>query len=212
MKRLLIVDDHVILRQGVIKILHEILDTPLVFDEASDGQQAVSMANACEYDLVLLDISLPDQSGLIVLNQLHQQNPKLPVIMLTTHPEEHYAVRAFRAGAAGYVNKVSSSFVLKEAIEKVLTGKTYVSQSQAELLADAVSDYSQNRPLHETLSDREHQVACMMAAGKTLTEIAREIAIGVPTASSYRSRILVKLNLRTTADIISYCITHKLSL
>ena len=211
MKRILIVDDHTIVREGVIRVLQDKLEPQVVFDEASDGQQAIIMANSTEYDLVLLDISLPDQSGLSVLKQLRQQKPKLPVIILSTHPEDHYAVRTLRAGAAGYVNKGSAAAILKDAIEKVLAGRKYVSQTQAELLAEAINDHSENTPLHETLSDRELQVACLMTSGKTLTEISRELSLSVKTASTYRVRVLEKLHLRTTADIINYCIHHKLS-
>ena len=209
MKKILFVDDHAIVRQGVIKILQELMGIPVRFDEASDGFQALKMADSGDYDLILLDISLPDQNGLIVLKQLLQLYPKLPVIMLSSHPEEHYAVRTLRAGAAGYVNKGCDSVVLKEAVEKVLAGKKYVSPSQAELLAEAISDRRETTSRHETLSDRESQLACMMAAGKTLTEIARELSLSVKTVSTYRARVLEKLQLRTNADIINYCIQNK---
>ena len=210
MKRLLIVEDHAIVRQGVIRILQDVLDQPVEFHEASDGQQAVKMVNSSEYDLVLLDISLPDLNGLNVLKLLNQRDPKLPVIILSTHPEEQYAVRALRAGAAGYVNKGSEAAVLKEAIEKVLTGKRYVTSSQSELLVDAISDKRDSLPMPETLSDREYQMACMMTAGKTLTEIAGDLSLSVKTISTYRARILEKLHLKTTADIINYGIQHGL--
>ena len=200
MKRLLIVEDHAIVRQGVIRILQDVLEQPVEFDEASDGQQAIKMVNSHEYDLVLLDISLPDLNGLSVLKLLNQRAPKLPVIILSTHPEEQYAVRALRAGAAGYVNKGSEAAVLKEAIEKVMTGRRYVTSSQSDLLVDAISDKRDAMPMPETLSDREYQMACMMTAGKTLTEIAGDLSLSVKTISTYRSRILEKLHLRTTAE------------
>jgi len=211
-KRILIVDDHTIVRQGVIRILQDIMERPLEFDEASSGKQALDMTSAAAYDLVLLDISLPDLNGLNVLKLLHQNNALLPVIILSTHPEEHYAVRSLRAGAAGYVNKGDAATVLKEAIEKVLAGRRYVTPSQAELLADALSDKAGPTPLHHALSDREYQLACMMAAGKTLTEIARELSLSVKTVSTYRARVLEKLHLRSTADIINYCIKNGLSM
>ncbi|MBV5338237.1 MAG: response regulator transcription factor [Deltaproteobacteria bacterium] len=212
MKKILFVDDHAIVRQGVIKILQEIMAMPVLFDEASDSLQALKMADSGDYDLVLLDISLPDQNGLIVLKQIVQLHPKLPVIMLSSHPEDHYAVRTLRAGAAGYVNKGCDAVVLKEAVEKVLAGKKYVSPTQAELLVDAICDSREIASPHETLSDREYQLACMMTAGKTLTEIAGELSLSVKTVSTYRSRVLEKLQLRTTADIINYCIQNKFSL
>lgn len=212
MKRLLIVEDHAIVRQGVIRILQDVLDPSVEFHEASDGQQAVKMVNSGEYDLVLLDISLPDLNGLNVLKLLNQKAPKLPVIMLSTHPEEQYAVRALRAGAAGYVNKGSEAAILKEAIEKVLTGRRYVTSSQSDLLVDAISDKRDSMPMPETLSDREYQMACMITAGKALTEIAGDLSLSVKTIGTYRARILKKLHLKTTADIINYSIQHKLTL
>ena len=210
MKRLLIVEDHAIVRQGVIRILQDVLMEEVEFHEAADGQQAVKMVNSYEYDLVLLDISLPDLNGLCVLKLLNQRAPKLPVIILSTHPEEQYAVRSLRAGAAGYVNKGSEAKILKEAIEKVFTGKRYVTSSQSELLVDAISDKRDTMPMPETLSDREYQMACMMTAGKTLTEIAADLSLSVKTISTYRARILEKLHLRTTADIINYGVQHGL--
>ena len=212
MKKILLVDDHPILRQGIIKILQEIMEMPLLFEEASTGMQAIKMTETAEYDLVLLDISLPDQNGLIVLKQIQQRHPKLPVIILSSHSEEHYSVRTLRAGASGYVSKGCDAVVLKRAIEKVLSGKKYVSPAQADLLAEAICYNRDIVSPHETLSDREYQIACLMTAGNTLTEIARELSLSVKTVSTYRSRILEKLNLRTTADIISYCIQNDLSM
>jgi two-component system, NarL family, invasion response regulator UvrY len=211
MKRILIVDDHAIVRQGVHRILKEILEQPVEFAEASDGQQALAMVSASTFDLVLLDISLPDMNGLNVLKLLNQGSAKLPVIILSTHLEEQYAVRSLRAGAAGYVNKGSDAAVLKEAIEKALSGKKYITAAQSELLVDAISDKRENIPLHESLSDREYQLICMMTAGKTLTEIAGNLSLSVKTISTYRTRILEKLQLKTTADIISYGTHHKLT-
>ncbi len=211
-KRILIVDDHTIVRQGVIRVLQDILEQPVEFHEACTGRQTLDMACSCEYDLVLLDISLPDLNGLNVLKALQQKHPRLPVIMVSTHPEEHYAVRALRAGASGYVNKGDAAVVLKEAIDKVLAGRRYVTPSQAELLADALCDGPEPAVLHHALSDREYQLACMMAAGKTLTEIARELSLSVKTVSTYRTRVLEKLHLRSTADIINYCIQNGLTL
>jgi len=211
MKKILIVDDHAIVRQGLIRVLQDVLEQPSLFDEAAEAQQAIRMINAKEYDLVLLDISLPDQNGLALLKLLHQQNPKLPVIILSSHPEEQYFVRTLRAGASGYVNKGSGAALLKKVINKVLAGKKFVSQTQAELLTQAVCHNSEDMASHESLSDREVQLACMMTAGGGLSEIARKLNLSVKTVSTYRARILVKLNLRTTADIISYCIHNNLS-
>jgi DNA-binding NarL/FixJ family response regulator len=210
MKRILIVEDHTIVRQGIVRILRDELDFPVEFDEAPDGQTAIGMTDNRLYDLVLLDISLPGQNGLSILKQLRQRNPKLPVIILSTHPEEHYAIRTLRAGAMGYITKAAAAVELKTAIVKVLAGGKHLSPTQAELLADALFVKSDNSPLHTTLSDREFQLVCMITAGKTLTEIAGELALSVKTVSTYRTRVLEKLQLRTTADIINYCIQNKL--
>jgi DNA-binding NarL/FixJ family response regulator len=211
MKKILIVEDHTIVRQGMIRLLQDLLEEQFGFDEASDGHQAVKMSGSCRYDLILLDISLPDKNGLDVLKLILQHDPRVPVIIVSTHPEEHYAVRSLRSGAAGYVNKGSAPAVLKSAIEKVLSGRRYVSPSQAELLAEAICDTGENAVLHNTLSDREYQLACLMTVGKTLTEIARDLSLSVKTVSTYRARILEKLQLKTTADIINYCLRHGLT-
>ncbi len=212
MKRILVVDDHTIVRQGVIRLLRELLQTRLDFDEASTGQQALDKVSGGDYSLVLLDISLPGRSGLDVLRQMRQMKPELPVLVLSMYSDEQYAVRALRAGAAGYVTKGSASEALKGAVEKALRGEKYVTSLQGNLLADAISEECGEAMLHNLLSDREYQFACMLTAGKTMTEIARELSLSVKTVSVYRARVLEKLKLRTNAEIISYCLTHGLTL
>jgi DNA-binding NarL/FixJ family response regulator len=212
MKRILIVEDHTIVRQGIVRVLTDDQDLALGFDEAPDAHTALTLAANRTYDLVLLDISLPDQNGLTLLKQLRQQHPRLPIIILSTHPEEHYAIRTLRAGAMGYVNKGAAAAELKTAITKVLSGGKYLSPSQAELLAEAICQDSVDARPHTVLSDREFQLVCMMTAGKTLTEIAGELALSVKTISTYRARVLEKLQLRTTADIINYCLQNNLHL
>lgn len=207
----MIVDDHTIVRQGITRLLRELLEPPPDFDEASSGPQAIDMVSNHDYSLVLLDISLPGRDGLDVLRQLRQINPKIPVIILSMHPDEQYAVRAFQAGAAGYVTKGCASDELQGAIEKVLRGGRYVNAFQAELLAEAVGEEQENAPLHKLLSDREYQFVSMMVSGMTMTEIARELSLSTKTISTYRTRVLEKLHLRTNADIISYWITSNLS-
>ncbi len=211
MKKILIVDDHIIVRQGVIRILQELLVQAITFHEASSGQEALTMARSLRYDLIVLDLSLPDQNGLGILKELHTTQPQLPVIVLSTYPEENYAVRALRAGAFAYVNKGSASVVLQDAIESALTGRKFVTPQQADLLIEAISDSNSNQPLHTILSDREYEFVSMMSSGKTLTEIARELGISVKTVSTYRSRVLDKLHLKTNAELIQYCIQNKLS-
>jgi len=211
MKKILIVDDHTIVREGVMRLLQDLLEEPVQFDVAGEGGEALRMTGITRYDMVLIDISLPDQSGLELLKVMHQNDPQLPILVLSTYPEEHYAVRALRAGALGYLNKGCAAQVLKEAAEKVMNGRKYVTVSQAEMLVEAISERS-HLPVHEVLSDRELQLVKMVTAGKTLTEIARELCLSVKTISTYRARILDKLSLRTTADIISFGIQHGLTL
>ena len=210
MKRILIVEDHTIVRQGMIRLLGELLAQPLEFDEAADGQEAVTLAGVNEYDTVLLDISLPGRNGLDVLKQIRLLKPRLPVLVVSMHSEEQYAIRALRAGAAGYVTKSCAAEELKAAVEKVLQGGRYVNPSQAELLADAVREDHDDIALHKLLSDREYQLACLMTSGKTMTEIATELSLSIKTVSTYRTRVLEKLQLRTNGEIINYCLTHKL--
>ena len=208
MKRILVVDDHVVVRQGLIQLLSIMLEPAMAFEEASTGQEGIDKFNANEYCLVLLDITLPGRNGLDVLRQMRQLKPKIPVLVLSMHPDEQYAVRALRAGASGYLTKASASEELKGAIEKALRGKKYVTPLQATLLADAISEDHDVSGLHNLLSDREYQFACMMTSGKTMTQIAQELNLSVKTISSYRSRVLEKLHIKTNAEIINYCITH----
>lgn len=210
MKPILMVDDHIIVRQGLMRLLHELLEPKPTFDEASTGQQAIDKVIAGDYSLVLLDISLPGRDGLDVLKQLRQLKPKLPVLVLSMHPDEQYAVRALRAGASGYVTKGSAAEELKEAIDKVLRGEKYVNPLQATLLADAISEDHDHTNLYRSLSDREFQFACMLTSGMTITEIAQELSLSVKTISSLRTRVLAKLHLRTNAEIIKYFITENI--
>lgn len=210
MRRILIIDDHVVVRQGLIQLLAILLEPAVEFDEASTGQEGMDLINKWEYSLVLLDISLPGRNGLDVLGQIRQVKPKLPVLILSMYPDEQYAVRSLRAGASGYLNKASAAEELKGAIEKTLRGERYVTPLQATLLADAISENYEAAGLHNLLSDREYQFVCMLASGKTMTQIAQDLNLSIKTISSYRSRVLEKLRLKTNADLINYCITHGL--
>ena len=211
MKPILLVDDHTIVREGIIRLLRELLKPTPEFHEAADGQQALELLMAGDYALVLLDISLSGRDGMDVLRQIRQMRPKLPVIMLSMHPDAQYAVRAFQSGACGYVTKGSASEELQGAIEKALSGGRYVTSLQAELLAEAVGENQGNASSHKHLSDREYQFASMMVSGMTMTEIARQLSLSTKTISTYRARVLEKLQLRTNADIVSYWVTHNLS-
>ena len=180
-----------------------------VADEAADGREALGKAEAGDYDVLLLDITLPFKNGLDVLSQLKHERPSLPVLMLSVHPEEQYAVRALRAGAAGYLTKESAPEELVAAIRKVSTGGKYVSASLAEHLASMLQRDGVG-PLHETLSNREYQVLCLIGSGKSVSEAANELSLSVKTISTYRARLLEKLGLKTNADLIRYTAANQL--
>jgi two-component system invasion response regulator UvrY len=208
MIRVLIADDHPIVREGLKQILSE-TDDILVVDEAANGQEVLSLAWNNTYDVVLLDISMPGRDGLEVLRELKHQKPKLPVLILSMYPEEHYAIRVLRGGAAGYLTKASAPDELISAIRKVAAGRKYISSSLAERLTYEL-DRDAERPVHESLSDREYQVMNMIASGKTIKEIADELCLSVKTVSTYRSRILEKMNMKNNAEIVLYAVQNKL--
>jgi two-component system invasion response regulator UvrY len=207
-RKILIADDHAVVRKGLTKILKE-ADAGICVDEANHGQEALAKALQASYELVLMDISMPGRGGLEVLKEIKSHRPKLPVLMLSMHPEEEYAVRALRAGASGYVTKDSAAEELMEAIRKVLSGGRYVSASLAEKLAFEMESDA-DKPLHETLSDREYQVMRMIASGKTVTEIAQELSLSVKTISTYRSRILEKMRLKNNSELTRYAFENLL--
>jgi DNA-binding NarL/FixJ family response regulator len=208
MIRALIADDHAVVRQGLKQILG---DTPemVVAGEATTGQEVLDKIRAETWDVVVLDISMPDRSGLDVLKQLRSERPKLPVLVLSMHSEDQYAVRALKAGASGYLTKDSAPDELVKAIRKVVSGGTYVSSLLAEKLAFEIGTDSSRLP-HETLSDREFQVLRGIAAGKSVTEIAAELYLSPKTVSTYRARLLQKMNLGTTAELMHYAVQNHL--
>ena len=206
--KILIADDHPIVRAGFKQV---IADTPdmLVADDAGNGQEVLNLIGKKDYDLVLLDISMPGRSGLEILKDLKSEKPKLPVLILSIYPEEQYAVRALRAGASGYMTKASAANELIAAIRKISAGGKYISASLAEKLAFYL-DGDATRPPHETLSDREYQVMLMIASGKTVTEIADELCLSVKTISTYRTHILEKMKMKNNAEITLYAVQNKL--
>ncbi len=208
MIRVLIADDHPIVRQGLKQILAEAHDM-IVADEAGDGRELLAKMRNNEYDIVLLDITMPGTSGLDLLKQLKIEKPRLPILILTMHPEEQYAVRVLKAGAEGYLTKTSAPDELIGAIRKVSAGGRYITSSLAEKLAMHLK-CNEEKPLHEALSDREYQVLCMIASGKTAKEIAGEMTLSVKTISTYRSRILEKLNMKSNAELTRYAIPNQL--
>ena len=208
MIRVLIADDHAIVREGLKQILLETSDI-VIIDEAGDGPETLDKAFNNDYDIVLLDITMPSGSGLDVLKQLKSEKPKLPVLILTIHPEERYAVRVLRAGASGYITKNSPPNELIAAVRKVSQGGIYVSPILAEKLAFELKTDT-NKPLHELLSDREYQVMCMIASGKTVKEIAEELLLSIKTISTYREHILRKMNMKNNVEITHYAIENGL--
>jgi DNA-binding NarL/FixJ family response regulator len=208
MKRIIIADDHEIVRAGLKQIIAD--DPDLSVDgEAGDGQELLEKLRKKRYDVVLLDMKMPGRSGLEILKQLKMEHPSLPVLVLSMHPEEQYAVRTIRAGASGYITKETAPERLVEAIRKVCAGGKYISASLAEQLADSIAD-ARSKPPHEYLTDREFQVMCMIASGKTITEIAKELFLSVKTISTYRQRILEKMNMKNNAELTHYVISNNL--
>jgi DNA-binding NarL/FixJ family response regulator len=206
--KVFVVDDHPVVREGVKGILSGIPDI-VVAGEAPDANQALRQTCEGDYDLVLLDISMPGAGGLEVLKQLKSERPDLAVLMLSMYPEEQYAIRSLKAGASGYLTKESAPQELITAIRKVCSGGKYVSASLAEKLASYLDVDLEKLP-HEVLSDREYQVVRMIASGKTVTQIAAELSLSVKTISTNRSRALKKMKLSTNAEITHYAIRHGL--
>lgn len=206
--RVLIADDHAVFRRGLRETLGETF-SKLTFGEAKTAQETVDCVKRQDWDIVVLDISMPGKSGLDILDDLKRLRPKLPVLLLSMHPEEQYAKRALKGGAAGYLTKESVPEELKLAVRRVLAGGRYVSSTMAERLAYDLRKGA-DTPVHELLSDREFQVLRMIAAGKTVKQIADEISLSVKTVSTYRTRILEKTGLKTTADLIRYALQSHL--
>ena len=208
MIHILVADDHAVVRQGVKQILADVKDMA-VKDEAQNGSETLKKVTENEYDVVLLDISMPGRSGLEVLEDIKAQRPKQAVLILSKHPEEQYAVRALRAGAAGYLTKASAPQELIGAIRKVAGGGKYVTSSLAEKLADEMEIDTEKLP-HERLSNREHQVMLMLAGGKSVSDIADELCLSVKTISTYRSRIMDKMDMKKNAELTLYAVHNKL--
>lgn len=208
MIRILIADDHAIVREGLKQIVAETADM-VIADEAQSGHEVLDKVGKKEYEVVVLDISMPGRDGVDILKQIKAQRPLLPVLVLSIHPEEQYAVRVLKAGAAGYLTKESAPDELIAAIRKVSAGRRYVSPALAEKLAfELQSDTA--KPSHEALSDREYQVLCLIAAGKRVKEIAEELCLSVKTVSTYRARILEKMRMKNNAELMHYAIKQGL--
>ena len=204
MIKILIADDHPVVRKGLKDIIQETSDMT-VSGEAGKGQEVLENVRKIDFDVVVLDIAMPGRSGLDILKELKSEKPELPVLILSIHPEEQYAVRVLKAGASGYLTKDSAPDELITAILKVSRGKKYISSSLAEKLAYDL-EIGVEKPLHEALSDREYEVMCRIASGKTVKEIAEELFLSVKTISTYRARILEKMQMKSNAELTHYAI------
>ncbi len=206
--KVLIADDHAIVREGLKQIIADTTDI-VVAGEAEDGLGAIKLVRAHSYDVLLLDISMPDKNGIEVLKQIKKEFPALPVLMLSMHREDQYAIRALKAGASGYLNKQSAPAELVNAVHLVAAGRKYVTPALAQELANHLGDDSGREP-HECLSDREFQTMVLIASGKNVTDIAAEMALSSKTVSVYRTRLLQKLKLRHNAELTHYAMRHNL--
>jgi two-component system invasion response regulator UvrY len=208
MMRILIADDHSIVRRGLKQILIEEF-TDAFIGEVNDGIELLSLARSGQWDIIISDLTMPGVNGLEALKQLKVEFPDVPVLILSMHPEDQYAIRTLRAGASGYLSKESASDELLIAVNKIMSGKRYITPTLAEKLAD-VLEGNPDRQLHETLSDRELEVFKLIANGKTITEIASILLISVTTVSTYRARILVKTQMQTSAELTRYAIQNNI--
>lgn len=206
--RILVADDHAIFREGLKQVIGMTVDMTVV-DEAVNGQELLSKIQNNDYDMVILDISMPGRDGLDVLMEMKNIKPKLPVLVLSMHPEEQYALRAYKSGASGYMTKGSPSEELIEALYKISLGKKYVSTAMAESLVSSLSDPNQEELLN-SLSNREYQVLKLIASGKPVGKIAVELVLSVKTISTYRAHILRKMNMKNNAELTRFVIENKL--
>jgi len=205
---ILVVDDHAVVRQGVRQILSEQFRDATI-GEAASAQEMMEQLRLHNWDVVVLDVGMPGKSGLDALKEVKQASPKLPVLVLSAYPEDQLARRMLKAGAAGYLNKDSAPNELVRALRKILGGGKFVSAAVAELLASNLDDHFE-KPLHEQLSDREYQVMCLIAVGRSLKEIADDLCVGISTINTYRARILEKMQMRNNTELTHYAIENRL--
>jgi DNA-binding NarL/FixJ family response regulator len=208
MIKILMVDDHVIVREGIKRIIQDTKDISIVA-EASNGDEALLLVPKMDLDLILLDISMPGKNGLQTLKEIKKINPKIPILMLSMHAEEQYAMRSIKAGASGYLTKDSASDKLVTAIHKIYAGRKYISQEVAELLVTDIY-HEEDKKLHSLLSDREFEILKFIINGEAPKKIAKNLSISDKTVSTYRSRVLKKLKMKSTAELIKYGISQKL--
>ena len=205
---LLIVDDHPIVRRGLKEVLRPETDISVL--EASNAREAFNQLKATEFDLVVLDLDMPGMNGIDLLNEIKRRKKNVSVLVLSVYPEEQVAVRVLKAGASGFVSKEAASEQLVKAIRRILRGGKHISERVADLLLTHLKN-SNDGPVHEKLSDREFQILCLFGEGKTIKEIAATLCLSSPTVSTYRARILSKMEMKTTAELVRYAIQHDLS-
>lgn len=206
--RILLVDDHPVVRQGIKQVLTGAFHPALV-GEASSAEEGLNEITNTDWDVMVLDLSLPGTSGLDLLKDLRRQRPKLPVLVLSMHPADQFARRAMNAGASGYLTKDSSPSELVKAVSEVIAGRRYLNPDVMEELADKIEPERGLRP-HEALSDREYQILRMIASGITVSQIAQKLTLSVKTISTYRARVLEKMGMKTTAELMHYGIQNRL--
>ncbi|MDX2048239.1 MAG: response regulator transcription factor [Chitinophagaceae bacterium] len=208
MARILIADDHAIVRRGLKEILREGFPFAVVA-EAENAEELIATAAKDKWDIIISDISMPGRSGLDALQQIRQHEPHIPVLILSIYPEEQYALRVLKAGAAGYLTKEAAPDELVNAVNKILSGKKYITPLVAEKLAESLEKKS-GKASHETLSDREFDVMKLLASGKSVSEIASSLSLSSTTISTYRSRVLIKMNMVSNAELTRYALENRL--
>lgn len=208
MIKILIADDHAVVRRGLRQIINDEPDFEVVA-EAQNGQEVMDKIEKSNCDVVVLDITMPDKNGLVVLQEVKAARPRLPILILSMHPEDQFALRALKLGASGYLTKESAPEELVGALRKVTSGGKYISSSLAEQLVSEISSDSP-RPSPERLSEREFQVLRMIAQGKTISQIAEDMGLSVKTVSTYRTRLLLKMKMKTNAELVRYAVQHGL--
>lgn len=208
MLKILLADDHAVVRQGVKQILAEVF-TQAIFGEAQNAPELLTLAGRERWDIAVLDLAMPGGNSLDTLKQIKHDNPQLPVLILSMFPEDQYAVRTIRAGAAGYLNKESAPEELVQAVRKILHGGVYISPAVADELV-VHARYEDDQPLYKHLSDREYQVLCLIASGKEVKEISAELVLSAKTISTYRARLLEKMNMKTNAELTHYAVQNGL--
>ncbi|MBL7858447.1 MAG: response regulator transcription factor [Cyclobacteriaceae bacterium] len=205
---ILIADDHAIVRKGLVELIHEAYPDAVIA-EVENSHGVLEQVNKQSWNIILMDISMPGRNGVETLKQIRANGVQTPILMLSAHPEDQYALRVLKAGASGFLNKESAVDELLIAISKVMAGKKYISATVADILAEAHTDTG-NKPAHELLSDREMQVLQLIGSGRTVSEIGEQLSLSVNTISTYRARLLEKLSLKNNAELIRYAVDHGL--